>query len=106
MIKTNNIELPDKLTKNGFYASDKLEDRIDKKELVHIISFIELHFYKTKSINKKQSSYGLKHLVARDIGINVSNGDLIASMIMCGYRHKVEGINCYFNAKIRSAEVG
>ena len=97
MNKPNNIKLPDKLTKNGFYPSNKEKNQIDKDKLEYIIRFIKLYFYRTKYINKKQSSYGLKHLVARDIGVNVSNGDLIASMIICGYKHKRDGINCCFN---------
>lgn len=97
MKNVNNVRLPEGLTKNGFYLSDKQEDQIDKTKLEHIISFIEMWFDKTKSIRKKQSSYGLKHLVERNINTYVSNGELIASMIICGYKYKVDGINCYFN---------
>ena len=93
----NNTKLPTELTKNGFFPSDKKEDQIDKNKLEHIISYIELWFDKTINISKKQSSYGLKHLVERNIDTYVSNGELVASMIICGYKYKADGINCYFN---------
>lgn len=99
-----NAKLPNNLTKNGFSHSDKKEDQIDKNELEHIICFIELWFDKTKSINKKQSSYGLKHLVERNIENYVSNGELIASMIICDYKYKVDGINCYFNVNTNNVK--
>jgi hypothetical protein len=104
MNNPNNIKLPDGLTKNGFSESDKEDDQIDKNELEHIINFIELRFDKTKSINKKRSSYGLKHLVERNINTYVSNGELIASMIICDYKYKVDGINCYFNVTTNSVK--
>jgi len=104
MKNIDNIKLPDNLTKNGFSHSEKEEDQIDKTKLEHIIRFIEMWFDKTKSINKKQSSYGLKHLVERNINTYVSNGELIASMIICDYKYKVDGINCYFNVNINNVK--
>jgi len=104
MKNIDNIRLPETLTKNGFSHSDKEEDQIDKTKLEHIIRFIEMWFDKTKSINKKQSSYGLKHLVERNIDTYVSNGELIASMIICDYKYKVDGINCYFNVNTNNVK--
>ena len=104
MNNPNNVKLPNELTKNGFAPSDKEEDQIDKNKLEHIINFIELRFDKTKSINKKQSSYGIKHLVERNIGTYVSNGELIASMIICDYKYKVDGINCCFNVNTNNVK--
>jgi len=100
MIKKENIKLPEGLTKNGFSHSNKKEDQIDIAELDHIIKYIERWFDKTKTINKKRSSYGIKHTVERNIDNYVSNGELIASMILCGYKYKQDGINCYFNVSI------
>ena len=97
MNNPNDIKLPEGLTKNGFSHSNKKEDQINKNQLDHIIRFIELRFDKTKSIRKDISSYGLKHLIERNIETYMSNGELIASMIICGYRYKADGINCYFN---------
>jgi len=104
MKNIDNIRLPENLTKNGFSHSDKEEDQIDKTQLEHIIRFIEMWFDKTKSINKKQSSYGLKHLVERNIDTYVSNGELIASMIICDYKYKADGINCYFNVNTNNVK--
>ena len=100
MLKTDNIKLPEGLTKNGFSQSNKKEDQIDKNKLGHIIEYIEMWFDKTKSINKKRSSYSIKHTVERNIKVYVSNGELLASMIMCDYKYKADGIDCYFNVSI------
>ena len=101
MNKSDKIKLPKELTQNGFHPSDKTVDLIDDTKLGHIINFIKLNFHKTKYISKKQTSYALKHLVERDIGVKISNGELIASMIRCGYKHKRDGINCFFNVRLR-----
>ena len=101
MNKLANIKLPNELTKNGFYPSDKADDQIDKNKLLHIINFIELNFYKSKYISKKQTSYALKHFVERNINTYVLNGELIASMIICGYKYKRVKNNCFFNVKQR-----
>ena len=59
-----------------------------------------MSFDTTKTINKKRSSYSLKHTVERNINTYVSNGELIAAMIICGYNYRVDGINCYFNVSV------
>ena len=49
---------------------------------------------KNKTINGSVSSYYLKHIVERAVGEYTSNGELIAAMIICGYKHKrTFGIN-------------
>lgn len=43
---------------------------------------------KTKTINRKALSYGLKHAAERTIGRYVSNGTLIAAAIHCGFDYR------------------
>lgn len=96
-MKVKNVKLPDGLTQNGFDFSSQDDNHIDLDKLDHIVEYIEMWFDKTKTIRKRQSSYGLKHLIERNTGTYISNGDLIAAMIICGYRYQKDGINCYFN---------
>lgn len=57
-----------------------------------------------KSLNKGTSSYGLKHMMERDIGLYVTNGMFICAMLACGYRGRGNsGPNLYFN--VRGASV-
>lgn len=57
-----------------------------------------------KSMSKSNNSYGLKHLMERDIGRYVTNGMFICAMLACGYRGKMnDGKNLNFN--VRDASV-
>lgn len=53
-------------------------------------------FPKTKSINRRVTSYGLKHLAERDIDY-VTNGIFIAAAIAEGFRFERVGPNAVFN---------
>lgn len=55
----------------------------DKTELIRL--FIRQKLKVRKQINYKIGSYGLKHLIERHLGIHISNGELIISMIQEGY---------------------
>lgn len=59
---------------------------------------------KSKRINSNHSSYGLKHTVERHLGAYTSNGELIAAMLLCGFKHRRNYFpsgklmpNCSFN---------
>lgn len=56
-----------------------------------------------KTINKRYSSYGLKHLAERDIGY-ITNGTFIAAAIHCGFQfwRRERSPNVYFNMSERS----
>ena len=41
-----------------------------------------------KTLNTKQTSYGMKNEVERETGKYVANGDFICAAIMCGYKIK------------------
>jgi hypothetical protein len=47
-------------------------------------------FAKTKSLNRRGTSYGLKHIAERDIGY-ITNGVFIAAAIAEGFRVRREG---------------
>lgn len=67
-----------------------------------IVNWIAPRFEKSKRINKKISSYGLKHIVERCMGEYVGNGELIAAMLLCGFEYEADGINAWFNLDKRS----
>jgi len=47
----------------------------------------EMCIKRNKSINETSSSYGLKHVVERDIGY-ITNGQFITAAIIAGYKYK------------------
>lgn len=55
-----------------------------------------------KSINRRISSYGLKHLAERQAGSYISNEALIQAMIESGFRaQQIRGTpNYFFNVKL------
>ncbi|MEM7485484.1 MAG: hypothetical protein AAF348_09765 [Bacteroidota bacterium] len=93
------IELPPSLSKNGFGGSTRPEDLIIRTELTDIRDYIQACFPQPRArFNQKQSSYGLKHKVERQLNRYVSNGELIAAMILCGYAYQiVDWLNCVFD---------
>ena len=70
--------------------------------------FINMEFVKRKTLNKKRSSYGIKHYVERRIGRRdkyVSNGELINAMIACGFDYELThpgSPNYHFNVSEKS----
>lgn len=58
---------------------------------------------KIKTINKRHSSYGLKHMAEKEIGY-VTNGVFIAAAIHCGYNVQVspDGPNVSINISEKS----
>lgn len=91
--------LPTELSKNGFDGSARPEDQIAIAELTDIRDYIQAYFPPPRvRFNQKQSSYDLKHRLERKLDRYVSNGELIAAMILCGYSYSiVDGLNCIFN---------
>lgn len=55
-----------------------------------------------KTINLRQTSYGMKHEVERETGEYIANGDFICAAIMCGYKIRSTeriGPNVFLNMK-------
>lgn len=96
------IKLPEGLTKEGLEVDEPRGRPIDPAKLGKIIDFIDTYFKPRNSISYYHSSYGLKHIVERcfDNKIYVSNGELIAAMLICGYEYvkiSPNSKNCRFN---------
>ncbi len=86
------------LGENGFgYLTERRELNYDRvKRFMPLVGEI---FNRRKSINRNYGSYELKHIVEEHIGQYISNGELIACMILQGYEVRIipETPNCYFN---------
>lgn len=68
--------------------------------------WISLRLRKAKRLNRKRSSYGMKHIAEKEIGY-ITNGVFIAAMIACGYSVKRIGPNACFDvaeASVSEAE--
>ena len=59
---------------------------------------------KRKTVNRAITSYGLKHMVEKEMGVYVSNESLMQTFVLLGFTpHPVQGSpNCYFNIKINT----
>ena len=97
--------LPPDLDCSGF-PSKSCQDTmhqldVESENFRNICDCIKIIFpNKSRQINTKISSYGLKHIIERYRKQYVSNGELIAAMIKCGFKtSKPKGINCCFNIK-------
>ena len=91
-------KIPKNLFKDGF--AEKGEP-IEIGSLEDIRDFIKNNLSQQKTINTQTSSYGLKHIIENKLQRKyVSNGELIASMILEGYEYKIDKknhLNAYFN---------
>ncbi len=56
---------------------------------------------KIKTINKRHSSYGLKHKAEKEIGY-ITNGAFICAAVFCGFDFKASGPNAHFNVSEKS----
>lgn len=102
------MKIPKNLSRAGFHNHD-VPEWIDEERINNIVSVIRPIVKKIRSINYRVSSYGIKHDVERRIGYYVSNGELIAAMIILGFEYKrprgSAGINCYFNVSMKSLKL-
>lgn len=84
--------LPKGLFKDGFATKkNPTGEPINIGPLKDIREFIRNNFKNRQSINFRTTSYELKHIAEDNIKSHkgyVSNGDLIASMILEGYQYK------------------
>jgi hypothetical protein len=77
-------------------ANSRQELRQRAGRVHEICEWIRQHLRPTHRANPYRSSYGLKHIVEQDLDY-VANGELIAAMLMCGYRFVKIGPNARFN---------
>jgi hypothetical protein len=93
------------LTPNGFDNDIKNNLFQYKKSFDAICDWLENNISKTKNINTKTGSYGLKHTCEYAIHHYIPNGIFIAAAIACGYKHKINcgfgSINACFNMSMK-----
>lgn len=77
----------------------QLRDDLDRVQAT--CAWITAHLSPRQTLNPRYGSYGLKHTVEHDIGY-ITNGAFIAGMLLCGYRHQVDGPNAIFNLSARA----
>jgi len=88
------------------YEPEKDFDNKDSEEIAVCIKWITDYCEELKHINKKVSSYNLKHLVERESGIYISNGSFIQAAINVGLKILPDIPNAFFNLKIKQLQVG
>ena len=66
-------------------------------EVKKIQDWILPYLDKANKINKKHTSYGIKHIIEKELGEYVANGDCIAAFILSGYKYEISGPNAFFN---------
>ena len=102
------LKTPPWLNKWGFTDNANLNNPpIDIVVIKASMDYIDRQFSSIKTINRKTSSYKIKHIVEKQIGQYVANGELIIAMINCGYDYKQWSINCpncWFNVSQKSID--
>ena len=79
--------IPEHLTHEGLgYSRD---EKVDITRLDFLREFIRSNWKKSDKINYERRSYNLKHIAEKCLDRYVSNGELIAAMILEGFRYKV-----------------
>lgn len=83
-------------TESPFF-DDKLLTDEDKEIQEKVLKWIKQHCVRIKSINKRHSSYGLKHILERDTGIYLTNNQFKHAMLLAGHNPINEkDLNWYF----------
>ena len=103
--------IPTNLNHNGFDSPDGIPfDKATEFRVKQLASIIPLLIQPRKTVNKSQTSYGMKHVFSTILRnycnghhSYMTNGEFIAAMITAGYepiRLKEGGPNCYFKGSI------
>ena len=69
-------------------------------ECTHVCEWLK-NINKIKTINKRRSSYGLKHIVEKRTTY-ISNGAFICAAIFMGFKYVIDGPNAFFNMSEKS----
>lgn len=72
--------------------------QLKEEEQMLIRKWIRFMFSKSKNINYKRTSYGLKHSCESDVGFYVHNDCMKKAFLLEGYKAKTGQINWFFNA--------
>lgn len=67
-----------------------------------LIYWIDNNLIKTKTIQKRHSSYGLKHIFEKsENGFYITNEEFKGAMITCNFNADKNNINWFFNCKVK-----
>lgn len=81
--------IPSELTSFGFGSfPGSIPEPLDPEKVTEIRAFIAENLHPTQTINRRFSSYWLKHQIERAMGHYISNGHLIAALALEGYQIK------------------
>lgn len=84
----------------GVYESDNNQEVLDagfksiRPDHVEKICELLSNCKKTKRVNSDYGSYSLKHKVEKALAAYTTNGEMIAAMIIAGFKHKRDGYIC------------
>lgn len=80
-----------------------MSETLNDRRKAQLCEWISANLEPTKTINRRHTSYGLKHLAENRLGFYVSNDDMKAAMLACGFEAKqVSELNCSYNISERS----
>lgn len=71
----------------------------------NLVCWLSLNIAPTCAINKRHSSYGLKHIYERFTSEYCSNGQFITAALICGYRADFSHYNVAFAMSEKSIKV-
>ena len=78
-------------------------ETLNDQQRAELREWISANLQPRKTINRHHTSYGLKHIAERFLGFYVSNDDMKAAMVACGFEAKqVSELNCSYNVSERS----
>lgn len=110
MLTSYGVGVPDTLNTQEDLDKGFAQIRVDHlKKVCELLLTCETR----KTINSSHGSYGLKHIVERALAAYTTNGELIAAMLICGFKHKRHGYshggkylmpNASFNISEKSVE--
>lgn len=89
-------------TESSFFDDALLTDE-DKETQKKVLKWIKQHCVRIKTINRRHSSYGLKHILERDTGIYLTNNQFKHAMLLAGHNPTNEkDLNWYFRIGSRA----
>ncbi|HEY4875204.1 MAG TPA: hypothetical protein VIH86_06500 [Puia sp.] len=90
------IQLPVNLTTSGFHDPTGNRTPISIPNVEKIREWIMVRNIAHDKSGRAYSSYRLKHIAEDDLGFYLTNGELIAAMILERFEYYPEGINARF----------
>jgi hypothetical protein len=90
------------LSVNGFERTSSMPFNLRRFALAYLFC---MRIEKVKAINRRRTSYGLKHIAERFYGTYTTNGEFIAAAIAAGFKYRqcqYADLNAQFNMSERS----